>query len=131
LVSKKSKTGAVPAMASTPEGEPTLATGELERLAKRSTAIASPTSASTASTRSPMRLVSAVAACITRARDSSSTGNFSTASKAAASLAPGAGLPLASLAAAPGLALPLVWGLVVSIARNVLDCLIGSEGRTV
>ena len=108
-----------------------LATGELERLAKRRTAIARPTSASTASTRSPTLPVSAVAACMTRARDSSSTGNFSTASKAAARRAPGAGLPLGSLPTAPGFALPLVWGLVVSIARNVLECLIGSEGRTV
>ena len=96
--SKKSKTGAVPAIASTPEGFSTsTAAGTLptppeppERLAKRSTAIVSATSASTASTSSPTRAVSAVAACITRARDSISAGNFSTASKAAARRAPGA-----------------------------------------
>ncbi len=104
----------------------------LERLAKRSTAIVSATSASTASTSSPTRAVSAVAACITRARDSISAGNFSTASKAAARRAPGAAAsrPRAPSALA-GLA-PLVlvrsrlpWSGVAPLA------LIGSEGRTV
>ena len=67
LDSKKSKTGAVPAIARTPEGlstsiaDGTLATSPLpERLANRRTEIVSATSDSTASTRSPIRGWSAV-----------------------------------------------------------------------
>src|SRR5680860_922013 len=92
------KPSGVLAIASTPEGfststaagTPPMLPELLERLAKRSTAIVRATSASTAATSSPTREVSAVAACITRARDSIRAGNFSTASKAAARRAPGA-----------------------------------------
>ena len=98
LDSKKSKLGAVPAIASTPEGfsastasgtPPTPPATTPLRLAKRSTEIESATSDSTASTSSPMRAVSAVAAAITRSRDSIRTGKRSTASKASARRLPG------------------------------------------
>ena len=71
LDSKKSKLGAVPAIASTPEGLSTSTASGMPptppattplRLAKRRTEIARATSDSTASTSSPMRAVSAVAA---------------------------------------------------------------------
>ena len=100
------------------------------RLAKRSTEIARPTSASTASTSSPRRAVSAVAAFITRARDSIRTGNFSTASKAAARRAPGAGLPSplrARRRASPCRCCVASW----FHGGNRLRRLIGSQGRTV
>ena len=131
LDSKKSKLGAVPAIASTPEGFSTsTASGMLAtplepplRLAKRSTEIVSATSASTASTSSPTRGVSAVAAAITRSRDSIRTGKRSTASNASASLLPGAGAPREPLFWAVSWAgtLPVPatgWAAVASISPN-------------
>ncbi len=72
-------------------GMPPMLPRLLARLAKRRTAIVRATSASTASTDSPTPAVSAVAACITRARDSIKRRIFSTASKAAARRVPGRG----------------------------------------
>ena len=129
LDSKKSKLGAVPAIASTPEGLSTsIASGMLPtppattplRLAKRRTEIERATSDSTASTRSPTRAVSAVAAAITRSRDSIRTGKRSTASKASARRLPGAAAPREPLPLRPlrrasarcAATLPLVWRLV-------------------
>ena len=74
------------------------------RLAARSTDTQRATSASTASTTSPTRTVSAVAAFITRAWDSTRTGKRSTDSNAAARRAPGARFS-APLRPAPAFAL--------------------------
>src|SRR3954453_7377084 len=94
------------------------------RFAKRRTVMVSEMSDSTALTISPTRAVSAVAARMTRSRDSKRTGNRSTVSNASARRLPGAG-PRPREAPLRGtswlLPRPFDWLLLVAMSSGLVD----------